>query len=192
MEICSKPLYSKISKPAISSTAQKLFFFRVASISVITLLNQPLEQTVKDGSGDTTNSIGSLLTGLTLGHPLSTDLDSGLAEGLDHSSSINTTESSSLANKSIRSNSLTLSLVIYALGLELNSTKGHHTSCQHVAVKLLLFSKSKNIESILSVFQLLIVINRGNSCFTLRYISVVINVSAELALLPQTSTNTIT
>merc|ERR1719312_1021385 len=34
MEICSKPLYSKISKPAMSSTAQKLFFLRVGSISV--------------------------------------------------------------------------------------------------------------------------------------------------------------
>merc|ERR1719347_771343 len=30
MEICSKPLYSKISKPAMSSTAQKLAFFREA------------------------------------------------------------------------------------------------------------------------------------------------------------------
>merc|ERR1719209_1800585 len=34
MEICSKPLYSKISKPAMSSTAQKLAFFMVASIRV--------------------------------------------------------------------------------------------------------------------------------------------------------------
>ena len=31
MEICSKPLYSKISKPAMSSTAQKFAFFKVAS-----------------------------------------------------------------------------------------------------------------------------------------------------------------
>ena len=28
MEICSKPLYSKISKPAMSSTAQKFAFYR--------------------------------------------------------------------------------------------------------------------------------------------------------------------
>merc|ERR1719515_37723 len=34
MEICSKPLYSKISKPAISKTAQKLAFLREASIRV--------------------------------------------------------------------------------------------------------------------------------------------------------------
>merc|ERR1719511_84302 len=34
MEICSKPLYSKISKPAMSSTAQKLAFFMVGSIRV--------------------------------------------------------------------------------------------------------------------------------------------------------------
>merc|ERR1719370_2507462 len=34
MEICSQPLYSKISKPAMSSTAQKLAFFKVPSIRV--------------------------------------------------------------------------------------------------------------------------------------------------------------
>merc|ERR1719300_1851281 len=34
MEICSKPLYSKSSKPAMSSTAQKLAFFMVGSIRV--------------------------------------------------------------------------------------------------------------------------------------------------------------
>merc|ERR550539_1820575 len=35
IEICSNPLYSKISEPAISSTAQKLAFFIVGSISVL-------------------------------------------------------------------------------------------------------------------------------------------------------------
>ena len=34
MEICSKPLYSKISNPAMSRTAQKLAFFMALSISV--------------------------------------------------------------------------------------------------------------------------------------------------------------
>ena len=32
MEICSKPLYSKISNPAMSRTAQKFDFFKVASV----------------------------------------------------------------------------------------------------------------------------------------------------------------
>ena len=31
MEICSNPLYSKISNPAMSSTAQKFAFFMVGS-----------------------------------------------------------------------------------------------------------------------------------------------------------------
>merc|ERR1711892_1388781 len=34
MEICSNPLYSKISKPAMSNTAQKFAFLRVGSIRV--------------------------------------------------------------------------------------------------------------------------------------------------------------
>ena len=34
IEICSKPLNSKISNPAMSSTAQKFAFFKVQSINV--------------------------------------------------------------------------------------------------------------------------------------------------------------
>merc|ERR1719486_1636542 len=68
MEICSKPLYSKISKPAMSSTAQKLAFFMVASIRVVTLDDQPLEDPVEDGTGNTSGGHGGLLAGLSLGH----------------------------------------------------------------------------------------------------------------------------
>jgi len=155
--------------------------------SVITLLNQPLEETVKNGSGNTTNSIGCLLASLTLGHPLSTDLDPGFAERLDERGSINTAEGSSLARVGVRANLLTFSLVISTLGLELNTTIGHDTSCEQVAVKLFPFSKAKNIESILSVLKLLIVINGGNSGLTHGHIDIVINVRAETALLPQAS-----
>merc|ERR1719234_53981 len=35
---------------------------------IIALLNQPLEDAIKDCPGNTTNSVGGLLTGLTLGH----------------------------------------------------------------------------------------------------------------------------
>merc|ERR1712020_115525 len=49
---------------------------------VVTLDDQPLEETVKDGSGDTSDSSSGLLAGLTLGHPLGADLDTGLAESL--------------------------------------------------------------------------------------------------------------
>ena len=80
MEICSKPLYSKISKPAMSSTAQKFAFFtngkneRCSSLahlecgvdqSVVTFDDQPLEQSVKDSTGNATNGSCSLFTSLT-------------------------------------------------------------------------------------------------------------------------------
>merc|ERR1719282_32764 len=107
---------------------------------VITLDDQPLEDSVIDGSGNTSNSVGGLLTGLTLGHPFGTNLDPGLAEGLDQMESINTTQSSGLARVGVRSNLLTLSLVITTLGLELNTTEGHDSSSEHVAIILLLLS----------------------------------------------------
>merc|ERR1719232_1984551 len=117
--------------------------------SGVTFVNQPLEETVKDSSGNTSHSIGGLLTSLTLGHPLSSDLDPGLAEGLDHSEGIHTTESSSLAREGVRSNLLALSLVITTLGLELHTTTGHDRGSEHVAVILLRLRESENIEGIL-------------------------------------------
>merc|ERR1719270_2056557 len=159
---------------------------------VVSLLNEPLEHTIIDTPGNTSNSVGGLLASLTLGDPLSTDLDPGLAEGLDHVEGINTTESSSLARIGVRSNMFTLSLVITTLGLELNTSKGHNTRCQHVTIPLLLFSKSKNIEGVFSVLKLLIVINRVNLSLTLGHINVVIDVIREAALLLHALTNSIT
>merc|ERR1719232_375743 len=159
---------------------------------VVTLLNEPLAHTVIDTSGNTSNSVGGLLASLTLGDPLGADLDPGLAESLDHVEGINTTEGSSFPRISVRSNMFTLSLVITTLGLELNTSKGHDTRCQHVTVPLLLFSKSKNIEGVLSVLKLLIVINGINLSLTLGHIDVVIDVIREAALLLHALTNSIT
>merc|ERR1719232_1397206 len=154
---------------------------------VVTLLNEPLEHTVIDTPGNTSNSVGSLLASLTLGDPLGTDLDPGLAESLDHVEGINTTESSSLAWISVRSNLLTLSLVITTLGLELNTAKGHNSSGQHVAVKLLLLRESKNVEGIFSVLKLFVVINGIDLCFTLTDIDVVIDVGGAVTLRSETT-----
>ena len=128
---------------------------------------------------------------MTLGDPLSTNLDARLAEGLDHGSTINTTEGSCFAREGVWAHIFTLRLVITTLGLEFYTAKGHDTSSQHVAVKLLLFSEAQHIEGILSVLQLFIVINRCNSGLTLGDISVVIDVCAKAAFLSQTSSNTI-
>merc|ERR1719486_334903 len=159
MEICSKPLYSKISKPAMSSTAQKLAFFMVASIRVVTLDDQPLEDPVEDGTGNTSGGHGGLLAGLTLGHPLGSDLDPGLAECLEEGLWVNTKGSCGLAREGLHAHVGDLSLVVTALGLVGDATAGHNTGGQHVAVELLLLSEAQDIEGILSVEKLLIVVN---------------------------------
>merc|ERR1719495_2277000 len=148
MEICSKPLYSNISKPAISSTAQKLAFF-----------NEALEDSIKNSSSNTTNCISCLFTGLTFDDPLSSYFNSWLTESFDHSKRINTKNSSSLSRVSVWSNGLTFSLIITTLSFELNSSTCHDTSSEHVAVKFFLLRKSKHVKGIFSVFQLFIVIN---------------------------------
>merc|ERR1719483_598130 len=75
-----------------------------------------------------------------------------------------------------------MGLVITTLLDVLDTTTSHHTSSQYITVHLLLFTKSKNIESILSVLKLFIVIDGSNSCLTLRDISIVIDVIRDKAL----------
>jgi len=58
--------------------------------SVVTLLDEPSEDTIKDGSGDTTHSHSGLFTGLTLDHPFGSNLDPRLTESLDQLESVNT------------------------------------------------------------------------------------------------------
>merc|ERR1711962_1434022 len=71
---------------------------------VVTLDNQPLEDPVEDGTGNTSGGHSSLLAGLTLGHPLGSDLDPGLAERLEESSSGAAKAGGGLSRKSIRGN----------------------------------------------------------------------------------------
>merc|ERR1719422_2380745 len=192
IEICSKPLYSKISKPAMSNTAQKFAFFRVASIRVSLLFNEPSEDTIEDGSGNTSNSSSGLFTSLTLGDPFSSDLDTGFAESLDHHCGIDTKGSSNLSWESVGTDFFTFGLVITTLCFEFNSTTGHDTSSKSIASKFLILAESKNVEGILGVFKLFIVIDRGNSSFSLGHIDVVIDISADMAEILETTSNTIT
>merc|ERR1719394_1775478 len=192
MEICSNPLYSKISKPAIQYSAEVGLLEGSINKGVVTLDNQPLEHTVKDGTSNTSSSTSSLLNSLTLGDPLGTDLDSWFAESLEQRSGLNTTERSKLAGKGVRSDLLQFSLVITTL-LDVDDTSSSHdTSSQHVAVELLLLRETKNVEGILGVLKLLVVIDGSNSSLALGDIDVVVDVAGDLVLGSQTSTNTIT
>merc|ERR1712012_542739 len=82
----------------IQDSAEVGFLQSRINESGVTFLNQPLEETVKDSSGNTSHSVGGLLTSLTLGHPFSSDLDPGLAESLDHVHGVDTTESGDLSS----------------------------------------------------------------------------------------------
>merc|ERR1719195_1671081 len=155
--------------------------------SVVTLLNEPLEQPVEDGSADTSDSSGGLLAGLTLGDPLGTDLDPRLAEHLDHLHGVHSEESGRLAREGVGADLLALGLVVTALRLELHAAAGHHTGGQHVAVELLLLRESKNVEGVLGVLQLLVVVNGGDSGLSLGDVDVIVDVSGQLTLVSQPS-----
>ena len=73
-------------------------------------------------------------------------------------------------------NVFTFCLIVTTLRLELNSSAGHDTSSQHVAVELLLRSKAKDIEGILGVFKLLVVINGVNLGLALGDVDVIVDV----------------
>ena len=86
-----------------------------------------------------------------------------------------------------------LSLVVATLGLVNDATACHDTSGQHIAIKLLLFSKSKDIEGILSVEKLLVVIDGVDLCLSLRDIDVVVDVRGDEALCTEaTGANVVT
>merc|ERR1719430_2020275 len=154
---------------------------------VVTLDDEPLEDAVKDGPGDTTGGHGGLLAGLTLDHPLGSDLDPGLAEGLEHGLGVNSKGSSSLTSEGSEANISNFSLVVTALGLVDDAAAGHHTGSQDVAVKLLLWGETKNIEGILSVEQLLVVIDGVDLGLALGDIDVVVDVGTDEALGPETT-----
>ena len=88
---------------------------------VVTLDDQPLEDAVKDCSGNATKSSGSLVVGLILDDPLGASLEPGLAEDLDH-------QVGRLAGENAQSNPTTLGPVVATPRLELNSAASHNTS----------------------------------------------------------------
>ena len=73
-------------------------------------------------------------------------------------------------------NILTFCLIVATLRLELDSSTGHHTSSQHVTVKLLLDGKTEDIEGVLCVFKLLVVIDGIDLGLALGDVDVIIDV----------------
>merc|ERR1719266_2528775 len=149
----------------------------------MTLLDEPLEQTIEAGPGNTTGGVSGLLAGLTLGDPLGTDLDTGLTEGLDHGDSINTETLSNLPCDISFLGQLAFSLVVATLGLVLNLTTAHDTGGDLHAVPGLLLSEANDVEGIHGVLKLLIVIDRGDGGLALGDKAVEVDVVAKETLL---------
>merc|ERR1712127_404331 len=68
---------------------------------VVTLNDQPFEETIEDAPSDTSSGHGGLLASLALGHPLGSNLDPGLAEGLEQDLGVNAKGGGGLACKGI-------------------------------------------------------------------------------------------
>merc|ERR1719204_1498370 len=151
------------------------------------LLEAVVLEDLEAGTGNTSSGHGGLLASLTLSHPLGSDLDPGLAEGLEESSSGTAKAGGGLSGESIRSNGSQLSLVVTSLGLIDDATAGHDGGGQHVARELLLRVKAHDVEGVLGVEKLLIVIDGVDLGLTLGDIDVVVDVGRHEALGTETS-----
>merc|ERR1719284_2290306 len=188
MEICSKPLYSKISNPAMSSTAQKLAFFMVASIRVslhlmishLKILSK-MARAIPPVAMVACSQVCPLVT-----HSVPT-LILGLQNALKRAAAGAAKAGGGLSGESVRGNGSQLSLVVTALGLVDDATAGHDGGGQHVAGELLLRGKAQDVEGVFGVEQLLIVINGVDLGLTLGDIDVVVDLGRHEALGTETS-----
>ena len=113
---------------------------------------------------------------LTLGDPLCADLDLRLAEGLHHGLRVDAAEGGRLAGDLW---GVWLALLIPPLLLELHLAHGHDGGGELVAVPLFLLREAEDIEGVISVLELLIVINGRNSGLTLTDIRIEVDVIAK-------------
>ena len=92
-----------------------------------------------------------------------------------------------MKKRTVRSDVLAFSLVVAALGLELNATAGHDGGGQHVTVELLLRAEAQHIEGVLSVLQLFVVVDGVDLGLALGHVDVVVDVLRHTALSPEAS-----
>merc|ERR1719412_967422 len=169
-------VFKNLETSNIKHSAEVGFFHGRINECVITHLNEPLEEAIEHSSGNTTSGNSCLLAGLTFSHPFSTNLDAGFAESLDHFYSINTPKGSNLPWNVSLLCILILSLIITSLGGVHNFSAGHHTGSNLKTVPGVIFTKSKDIEGIKSVFTLFIVINGGDGGLALGDEAVVVSI----------------
>merc|ERR1719167_539288 len=133
-----------------------------ANQGVVTLLNNESEDQLIDLTANTSNRAASARASLTLGDPLSTDLQLGLTEVGDHPLGINTANVCHLLGVGLI---LDLSLLFLAHWDEVLGEVAHvhDDSSELVDVVLLLSSESKDVVGLISEHHVFLVINGGDS-----------------------------
>lgn len=114
--------------------------------SLVTLLDQPLEETIEDTLAKGTDRVGDLVLVLTLGDELVTDLNTWLQQILVQIVSADTEQ---LSNTVTILGTVSLSLLFATLLLELHTTHVHDSGGNTVDVVLLLLSETQNVEGFL-------------------------------------------
>lgn len=161
----------------IQHTSEMLtFLFGVQS--VVTFLNEELEQPVEDGFSHGTHGVGTLVDVLALGDEFSTDLNLGLA---DESIHLFTIDSEELSGLHTVVNTVGLSLLFTTLLFELHFTHVHDSSSNFVNVFTLFVGEVQDFESLVGGKKLFVVIDVRNGNFTLRDVMVVVDIISKTA-----------
>lgn len=114
--------------------------------SLVTLLDQPFEETIEDTLAQSTNGVGDLLDVTALGDELVTDLDAGLEQVL--------VQLSGVAAEQLRHTATLLLTILFSLLLattllELHATHMHDSGGDLVHILLLLLGEAQDVESLL-------------------------------------------
>jgi len=114
--------------------------------SLVTLLDQPFEETIEDTLAQSTNGVGDLLDITALGDELVTDLDAGLQQVLVELSGIATEQ---LGHTATFLFTVLLSLLLATTLLELHATHMHDSGGDPVHILLLLLGEAQDVEGLL-------------------------------------------
>lgn len=116
--------------------------------SLVTLLDQPLEETIEDTLAQSTDGVGDLLDVTALGDELVTDLDAGLEQVLVQLSGI---AAEQLGHTATLLLTVLLSLLLATTLLELHATHVHDSGGDPVHILLLLLGEAQNVEGLLYI-----------------------------------------
>lgn len=113
---------------------------------LVTLLDEPLEQTIEHSLAQSSDGVGDLVLVTSLGNELVTDLDPGLQQVLVQLIAVRAHQ---LGNTASLLNTVSLSLLLTTPLLELHATHVHDSGGDLVDVVLLLLGEAQHVKGLL-------------------------------------------